>query len=72
MRTRDRVEDIGKNLNANGSFVDDGKTLLHDYISVEELRACTQPAMRVWKHVCWNKSVGYNFFSFVVINYGRK
>src|SRR6476659_4314456 len=41
MRTRDRVEDIGKNLNANGSFVDDGKTLLHDYISVEELRACT-------------------------------
>jgi heterodisulfide reductase subunit C len=41
MRTRDRVEDIGKNLNANESFVDDGKTLLHDYISVEELRACT-------------------------------
>jgi len=41
MRTRDRAEDVGKNINANGSFVDDGKTLLHDYISVEELRACT-------------------------------
>lgn len=41
MRTRDRMEDIGRNINANGSFVDDGKTLLHDYISVEELRACT-------------------------------
>jgi heterodisulfide reductase subunit C len=41
MRTRDRAEDVGKNINANGNFVDDGKTLLHDYISVEELRACT-------------------------------
>jgi Fe-S oxidoreductase len=35
------VEDIGKNINQNGEFKDDGKTLLHDYISVEELRACT-------------------------------
>ena len=25
----------------NTNFVDDQKTLLHDYISVEELRACT-------------------------------
>lgn len=41
MSTRDRVEDVGRNINANGSFVDDGKTLLHDYITVEELRACT-------------------------------
>lgn len=41
MRTRDRMEDVGRNMNANGNFVDDGKTLLHDYISVEELRACT-------------------------------
>ena len=41
MRTRDRAEDVGKNINTNGSFADDGKTLLHDYISVEELRACT-------------------------------
>jgi ferredoxin len=41
MDTRDRMEDIGKNINKNGEFKDDGKSLLHDYISVEELRACT-------------------------------
>ncbi len=41
MATRDRMEEVGKNINANQSFVTDGKTLLHDYISVEELRACT-------------------------------
>jgi heterodisulfide reductase subunit C len=41
MDTRDRMEAVGKNRKANGSFVPDGKTLLHDYISVEELRACT-------------------------------
>ncbi|MBS1743871.1 MAG: (Fe-S)-binding protein [Bacteroidetes bacterium] len=41
MDTRDRLEEVGKNINANGSFKDDGKTLLHNYISVEELRACT-------------------------------
>lgn len=41
MMTRDRAEDIGTNINKNGEFKDDGKSLLHDYISVEELRACT-------------------------------
>ncbi|RYY46683.1 MAG: (Fe-S)-binding protein [Chitinophagaceae bacterium] len=41
MDTRDRIEVIGKNIRANGEFKPDGKTLLHDYISVEELRACT-------------------------------
>lgn len=41
MDTRDRAEDVGKIINANGAFQDDGKTLLHDYITVEELRACT-------------------------------
>lgn len=41
MATRDRLEEVGHNINANGSFKDDGKTLLHNYISVEELRACT-------------------------------
>jgi ferredoxin len=41
MATRDRLEAVGKNINTNKSFVDDGKSLLHDYISVEELRACT-------------------------------
>lgn len=41
MDTRDRLEEVGKNINANKEFKDDGKSLLHDYISVEELRACT-------------------------------
>lgn len=41
MSTRDRLEVVGKNINRNKSFVDDQKSLLHDYISVEELRACT-------------------------------
>lgn len=41
MSTRDRLEEVGKNINANKTFTDDGKSLLHDYISVEELRACT-------------------------------
>ncbi len=41
MATRDRLEAVGKNIDFNKKWVDDGKTLLHDYISVEELRACT-------------------------------
>ncbi|HET9055382.1 MAG TPA: (Fe-S)-binding protein [Chitinophagaceae bacterium] len=41
MDTRDRLEEVGRNINANGDFKDDGKALLHNYISVEELRACT-------------------------------
>jgi heterodisulfide reductase subunit C len=41
MSTRDRLEVVGKNINLNKSYVDDQKSLLHDYISVEELRACT-------------------------------
>ncbi|RYD55008.1 MAG: (Fe-S)-binding protein [Sphingobacteriales bacterium] len=42
MDTRDRMEEMGKNIDANGgTFADDGKTLAHDYITVEELRACT-------------------------------
>ena len=41
MATRDRLEEVGKNISINTSFVDDQKTLLHNYISVEELRACT-------------------------------
>jgi len=41
MATRDRIETISKNIEANKVFVPDGKTLLHDYITVEELRACT-------------------------------
>jgi heterodisulfide reductase subunit C len=42
MKTRDRLEEVGKNIDANkGTFVDDGKQLLNDYISPEELWACT-------------------------------
>ena len=41
MATRDRIETISKNIDLNKVFVPDGKTLLHDYITVEELRACT-------------------------------
>ncbi|MEO8721508.1 MAG: (Fe-S)-binding protein [Ginsengibacter sp.] len=41
MDTRDRMEDVRTNIKENGTFKDDGKTLLYDYISVEELRACT-------------------------------
>lgn len=41
MDTRDRLEEVGMNVKKNGSFVDDGKQLLNDYITVEELRACT-------------------------------
>ncbi|WP_136481229.1 (Fe-S)-binding protein [Cognatitamlana onchidii] len=42
MDTRDRLEEVGKNLDANkGEFKDDGKQLLDDYISKEELWACT-------------------------------
>ena len=41
MDTRDRLEEVGKNINSNKEFKDDSKKLLHDYISVEELRACT-------------------------------
>lgn len=41
MSTRDRLEEAGKNINKNGKFEDDGKSLLHNYITVEELRACT-------------------------------
>lgn len=40
MDTRDRAEEAGKALDAGGS-ISDGKTLLHDYITAEELRACT-------------------------------
>jgi heterodisulfide reductase subunit C len=41
MDTRDRMHDVRKNIKANGTFKEDGKTLLHNYITAEELRACT-------------------------------
>lgn len=41
MATRDRLEEVGHNIHRNKIFKEDGKTLLHNYITVEELRACT-------------------------------
>lgn len=42
MDTRDRLEDVGKNIDTNGGeYKDDGKQLLGDYISHEEIWACT-------------------------------
>jgi heterodisulfide reductase subunit C len=41
MDTRDRLQEVGKNIEKNGTFIEDGKTLLNDFITVEELRACT-------------------------------
>ena len=41
MDTRDRLEEVGKNIDKNGEFKDDGKQLLDDYITREELWACT-------------------------------
>lgn len=42
MDTRDRLEEVGKNIDSNnGEFKDDGKQLLDDYITREELWACT-------------------------------
>lgn len=40
MDTRDRLAEVGKNIDKNGSFVDDGKSLLGDYITQEEIWAC--------------------------------
>ncbi len=41
MKTRDRLEEVGRNIDKNGKFEDDGKKLLNDYITKEELWACT-------------------------------
>lgn len=42
MDTRDRLTEVGKNIDANkGEFVDDQKSLIDTYITSEELLACT-------------------------------
>ena len=42
MDTRDRLTEVGDNIEKNkGTFIEDGKQLLGDYISHEELWACT-------------------------------
>ncbi len=41
MDTRDRLSEVGKNIDKHGADYDDGKSLLFDYIKEEELWACT-------------------------------
>ncbi|HMI65600.1 MAG TPA: (Fe-S)-binding protein [Cyclobacteriaceae bacterium] len=41
MDTRDRMEEVGKSLEKAGPGLADGKALLGDYISKEEINACT-------------------------------
>ena len=41
MDTRDRLEEVGNNIDKHGPDYDDGKSLLGNYISAEELWACT-------------------------------
>ncbi|GGZ22475.1 Fe-S oxidoreductase [Echinicola pacifica] len=41
MDVRDRTEEVGKSLDAKGAGLVDGKSLLGDYISQEEINACT-------------------------------
>jgi heterodisulfide reductase subunit C len=41
MDTRDRVEEVGRSLEKGGPGLEDGKSLIDDYISREELLACT-------------------------------
>jgi ferredoxin len=41
MDTRDRLEEVGRSLEKNGPGLNDGKTLLNDYITKEEINACT-------------------------------
>ncbi len=41
MDTRDRMEEVGSSIQSGGKGLDDGKSLLNDYISKEEINACT-------------------------------
>ena len=41
MDTRDRMEEVGKNIDKHGAEHQDGKALLDDYITREEIWACT-------------------------------
>jgi len=41
MDTRDRLSEVGKNIDKNGKFISDDKTLLDNYITREEIWACT-------------------------------
>ncbi|MGB0430862.1 MAG: 4Fe-4S binding protein, partial [Bacteroidia bacterium] len=41
MDTRERAEEVGASLARGGKGLDDGKSLLGDYITTEEVNACT-------------------------------
>lgn len=41
MDTRDRMEEVGRSIESGGPGLTDGKTLLNDYITKEEINACT-------------------------------
>jgi heterodisulfide reductase subunit C len=41
MDTRDRLEEVGYSLQKGGTGLNDGKSLLNDYITKEEINACT-------------------------------
>jgi heterodisulfide reductase subunit C len=41
MDTRDRMEEVGRSIEKGGPGLNDGKTLLNDYITKEEINACT-------------------------------
>ena len=41
MDVRDRAEEVGKSIDAGGPGLEDGKSLLGDYITKEEINACT-------------------------------
>ena len=41
MDTRDRLEEVGMQIAKNGIDFNDGKALFGDYITAEEIRACT-------------------------------
>ena len=59
MDTRDRMEEVGKSLANNGSGLNDGKTLLGNYITKEEINACTScnacveacPVRNMWPRI---------------------
>ena len=59
MDTRDRLEEVGKNIDTNkGEFKEDGKQLLDSYITREELWSCKY------------RSVIYNFRNATLFGYG--
>ncbi len=41
MDTRDRLDEVGRLIDKTGQWEEDGRSLLHDYIRPEEIRACT-------------------------------